>query len=400
MKKKVFISWSSADECTKDIAEGYKNLLNVIFEDKIEIFFSKELEPAKNGAKNIHSGLEEADIGLVLISQRTARSPWVLYEFGCMHKLLQEESLYLILLDLDAKQLSEIAPPMENIQTLFLDKKADNIRLIESIAKKLGISGSELLNIEGKAGGKYDSFNACVEKARNEHVNLPDKYAGEVFYNDTIMDSNNFQMPQIFDCYKKNIFLVGINLGMLFNIKSNTKPMEALIRSLLKDKEKIANILISNLWDKKILYTYDKTLLGFGQSEYEYMNEVFFDKSSPYYLDTYIKNFCSKFAEEENEKIKENKKKYNSHELYEVVKKQLLIKRIDLLMDTFWFVDNDESKKEGSMLLAPLTARTGAERPIFYATKKKNTMLYNRYFGVCKSGFEYTGSDVLWPIKK
>jgi len=43
MKKNIFISWSSVDECTKDIAEGYKNLLNVIFEDKIEIFFSKEM---------------------------------------------------------------------------------------------------------------------------------------------------------------------------------------------------------------------------------------------------------------------------------------------------------------------------------------------------------------------
>ena len=65
-------------------------------------------------------------------------------------------------------------------------------------------------------------------------------------------------------------------------------------------------------------------------------------------------------------------------------------------MDTFWFVDTDEN--QGSMLLAPLTARTGAERPVFYASKKKNTTLYNKYFEVCKSGFDFT-SDVLWPVK-
>ena len=65
-------------------------------------------------------------------------------------------------------------------------------------------------------------------------------------------------------------------------------------------------------------------------------------------------------------------------------------------MDTFWFVDTDEN--QGSMLLAPLTARTGAERPVFYASKKENRILYDKYFEVCKSGFDFT-SDVLWPLK-
>lgn len=68
------------------------------------------------------------------------------------------------------------------------------------------------------------------------------------------------------------------------------------------------------------------------------------------------------------------------------------------VMDTFWFVDNDESIKQGSMLLAPLTASSGAERPVFYASKEKNTTLYNKYFEVCKSGFDFT-SDVLWPVR-
>ena len=137
-------------------------------------------------------------------------------------------------------------------------------------------------------------------------------------------------------------------------------------------------------------------IFGFGGEMYAYLNEVFFDKSSPYYLNTYIKNLCVAIAEEENKK--EKKEKYDAHELYEAVKKQLVIKRIDLLMDTFWFVDNDENTNQGSMLLAPLTARTGAERPVFYASKKKNATLYNKYFEVCKSGFDFT-SDVLWPVR-
>lgn len=394
MSKNIFISWSSADQCIKDIAEGYKNWLNIIFDDKIEIFFSEEIEPAQNGIKQIHAALDKADVGLVFVTQWTACSPWVMYEFGCMYKLLEQEALYPILLDLDCKKLKEIAPPMADTQVVSLNNKDDNMHLIESIAKKLEISGSDILKIKNKAKAEYRHIDECVTEAQKNFANLPDTYVGEVPYNDTIMGSNNFQMPQIFDFYKKNIFLVGINLGMLFNIKSNSKPMEALIRSLVNSKEKTAQILISNLWDEKILYTYDKTLLGFGKSEYEYMNEVFFDTSSKYYLDTYIQNLCLCIAGDAKEK------KYDAHDLYEAVKRQLLIKRIDLLMDTLWFVDNDESKKQGSMLLAPLTARTGAERPVFYADKQKNERLYDSYFGVCKSGFEYTGSKVLWPVKE
>lgn len=394
MSKNIFISWSSADQCIKDIAEGYKNWLNIIFDDKIEIFFSEEIEPAQNGIKQIHAALDKADVGLVFVTQRTACSPWVMYEFGCMYKLLEQEALYPILLDLDCKKLKEIAPPMADTQVVSLNNKDDNMHLIESIAKKLEISGSDILKIKNKAKAEYRHIDECVTEAQKNFANLPDTYVGEVPYNDTIMGSNNFQMPQIFDFYKKNIFLVGINLGMLFNIKSNSKPMEALIRSLVNSKEKTAQILISNLWDEKILYTYDKTLLGFGKSEYEYMNEVFFDTSSKYYLDTYIQNLCLCIAGDAKEK------KYDAHDLYEAVKRQLLIKRIDLLMDTLWFVDNDEIKKQGSMLLAPLTARTGAERPVFYADKQKNERLYDSYFGVCKSGFEYTGSKVLWPVKE
>jgi len=390
MKKNIFISWSSVDQRIKPIAEGYKNWLNSIFDEKIDTFFSKELEPAKDGVKHIHAELEQADIGIVFVTQRTARSPWVIYEFGCMYKLLAQESLYPILLDLDVEQLSEIAPPLAGAQAVLLNEKENNINVVLSIAKKLGIPTSELLSIEEKAGEKYDCIDACIKKAQSDFANLPDKYTGEVPYNNSIKDSYNFQMPQIFEAYTKNILLVGMSLGKLFNIKSDSRSMDGLIKSLI-GQQKTVNILISNLWDEQIFYTFNKMIFGFGSAAYTYLNEVFFDDSSPYYLDTYIKNFCSKLAEEEKQKAPQ--------ELYEAVKKQLLIKRIDLLMDTFWFVDNDETTKEGSMLLAPLTASSGAERPVFYATKKKNTTLYNKYFEVCKSGFDAMGS-VLWPIRK
>ena len=396
MSKNIFISWSSADPRIRVIAESYKNWLNVIFDDTIKIFFSEDIEPAQNGIKRTHTALEKADIGLVFITQRTARSPWVIYEFGCMHKLLEQEALYPILLDLNVNQLSEIAPPLAWPQVILLNRKEDNVRLIESIAQKLGISGAEILEIKNKATKEYCYIDECVKAAQKNFAALPDKYAGEVPYNNSIKDSDNFQMPQIFDFYNKNILLVGMSLGTVFNLKSDPRSMDSLIKSLVFDNTKTVKILISNLWDTQIFYTFNKTIFGFGGKAYTYLNEIFFDKSSPYYLDTYIQNLCAAIAEEENKK--EKKEKYDAHKLYEAVKRQLLIKRIDVLMDTFWFVDNDESIKQGSMLLAPLTARTGAERPVFYASKKKNTTLYNKYFEVCKSGFDFT-SDVLWPVK-
>lgn len=396
MRKKIFISWSSADPRIRVIAEGYKNWLNVIFDDKIDIFFSEEIKPAQNGIKHIHTGLKTANVGLVFVTQRTARNPWVLYEFGCMHKLLEKEAVYLILLDLDSKELAEIAPPMAGIQAISLNEKEKNIELVKSIARKIYGSEENSVEIENRALARYSHIEWCITEAQNNFANLPDKYAGEVPYNNSIKDSDNFQMPQIFNSYSKNILLVGMSLGTVFNIKSDPRSMDSLVKSLVFDNTKTVKVLISNLWDEKIFYTFNKMIFGFGGEVYAYLNEVFFDKSSPYYLDTYIQGLCSRIAEEE--KIGKTKKKCDAHELYEAVKRQLVIKRIDLLMDTFWFVDNDENTNQGSMLLAPLTARTGAERPVFYASKKKNTTLYNKYFEVCKSGFDFT-SDVLWPVR-
>lgn len=390
MKKNIFISWSSVDHRIKPIADGYKNWLNVIFDDKIDIFFSEEIKPAQNGIKHIHTGLKTANVGLVFVTQRTARNPWVLYEFGCMHKLLVKEAVYLILLDLDSKELAEIAPPMAGIQAISLNEKEKNIELVKSIARKIYGSDENSVEIENRALARYSHIERCVSEAQNNFANLPDKYTGEVLYNNSIKDSDNFQMPKIFDVYTKNILLVGMSLGTIFNIKSDSRSMDSLIKSLIHDNKKNVKILISNLWDEKLFYTFNKMIFGFGNEAYAYLNEVFFDTSSAYYLDTYIQNLCARIAAEEN--------KPDPRELYKAVKKQLLIKRIDLLVDTFWFVDTDESTKQGSMLLAPLTASSGAERPVFYATKKKNERLYDSYFGVCKSGFDAMGS-VLWPVK-
>lgn len=46
MSKNIFISWSSADPRIRVIAESYKNWLNVIFDNKINIFFSEDMELA------------------------------------------------------------------------------------------------------------------------------------------------------------------------------------------------------------------------------------------------------------------------------------------------------------------------------------------------------------------
>jgi len=363
MRKKIFISWSSVDHRIKPIADGYKNWLNVIFDDKIDIFFSEEIKPAQNGIKHIHTGLKTANVGLVFVTQRTARNPWVLYEFGCMHKLLEKEAVYLILLDLASKELAEIAPPMAGIQAISLNEKEKNIELVKSIARKIYGSDENSVEIENRALARYSHIERCITEAQNNFANLPDKYAGEVLYNNSIKDSDNFQMPKIFDVYTNNILLVGMSLGTVFNIKSDSRSMDSLIKSLIHDNKKNVKILISNLWDEKLFYTFNKMVFGFGNEAYAYLNEVFFDTSSPYYLDTYIQNLCTRIAAEEN--------KSDPRGLYEAVKKQLLIKRIDLLVDTFWFIDTDESTKQGSMLLAPLTASSGAERPVFYATKKK-----------------------------
>ncbi|MDR2553657.1 MAG: hypothetical protein LBD31_10915 [Treponema sp.] len=72
------------------------------------------------------------------------------------------------------------------------------------------------------------------------------------------------------------------------------------------------------------------------------------------------------------------------------------IKKIEMLGDTFWFVDADETAQTGVMMLIPMTGQTGYDRAVFFANQRDHGSLFNGYYSLCRAGFDAYGK-VLWP---
>jgi hypothetical protein len=197
-----------------------------------------------------------------------------------------------------------------------------------------------------------------------------------MYYGDDINCSTNFNMPQIFNEFSKELFLLGINLNFLLNLEVDSKNFIVMLQELMSNPKKIINICISDLWEPNILNAYNTIIFNQAEKEMKGLTKVFREPESQYYIDSFIRN--------------------NTGNKYEQICSQLKIKAVKTLGDTFWFVDTDEVSKTGNMLLIPITAAVGSDRSVFFANQKRQENFYKKYYNLCKGAFD-NGSLKLWP---
>lgn len=375
---RAFLSWSSSDARIGPLAELFKGWLNMVFDGQIDFFYSQEIAPGARAVDKIYDALNSADFGFMFLSQRTARSPWVLFEYGCLNPSRKEEKLFPLLLDMTPEQLAQIAPPFGGYQAVSVQSKDAVMLLVGHIAGLLNMSKKEEYAVRDRALKHYGDFKEGLDDLCSDAKLLPDRFTGVLPYNSNIKGSANFQIPHIFSEFEEELFLVGINLNFLLNLKTNAENFKALLNTLTANEKLKVKILIADLWDERILHTYDRIVFGYSNLEMEGLNLVFQDTGSEYYIDTFIRNHCTD-AE------------------YEQLKKQLTIKKIDLLMDTFWIVDADIPEKKGDMMIIPMTAMSGEDRPVFYANMRAQPDVFASYHNVCSVGYN-ASKDTLWPV--
>ncbi len=198
---------------------------------------------------------------------------------------------------------------------------------------------------------------------------------GSVYYN-TNISASIFKLPDIFipgifrRCYR-NIFLVGPNQNFLLNISHNADNFYKLVQSL-SDKNKVS-VLISNLKSDTIKYMYSNvSAKDFNREASEILNSI-------RNIDNYIKN---NFGEKKLQQIKDNR--------------LLEIKCVDLWLDSFCFVNGDESNAKGYVMLVTKNV-AGGSRPIYYFSKKYQQELFNSYYQTYKYNV-YEDAELLWPL--
>jgi hypothetical protein len=124
-------------------------------------------------------------------------------------------------------------------------------------------------------------------------------------------------------------------------------------------------------------YTYNKIVSGSGTTEFSGLNRTFTDPTAPYHIDRIVRAHCG-----------------DSH--YGQLRQQLTIKKIALLVDTFWFVDPDDTTLSGDLLFALMTAATGRERPVYYVNQAESPGLFNKYYDMCRAAHDVS-DETLWP---
>jgi len=186
-------------------------------------------------------------------------------------------------------------------------------------------------------------------------------------------------MPQILYEFKRELFLAGINLNFLLNLRTDSTNFVQMLNVLMKDPQKKIKIFISDIWEEHLKYSYDKIVYGQSEVGLKGLTEVFKDTDSDIYIDTFIKKITG--------------------DKYDQITNQLAIRTIEMLGDTFWFVDPDETNKTGNMMLIPMTCWNGRDRAVFFASQKKQYNLFNSYYNLCKGGFD-SASKPVWPLKR
>ncbi|MFI6283758.1 toll/interleukin-1 receptor domain-containing protein [Streptomyces sp. NPDC051018] len=377
-KAKAFLSWSTRDPRIEPLAQLFRQWLSSLFEGRVDSFFSREIQPGEHTVPRIYQALNEADFGFIFLSQRTAGSPWVIYESGCLNPSLRAGRVFPLLFDLSPGELRALCPPLADFQAVSLRNVQDVRRLTERLCQLLGLDDSQVIELRENFHRTFPQLERAIAETVDSKRLLPDRFTGTLTYNDNIAGSRNFQMPGVFEQYQRELFLVGNNLNFLLNLHNNEEMFGALLDSLAKDPSKRVRILIADLWDEKILYTYNKVIFGSALSEFSGLNDTLTDPESRFYLDRFITARVGS-------------------KVHQQLRKQLRIKKIGLLVDTFWFVDPDNTALSGDLLFALMTAVTGRERPVFYVNQAENPGLYSKYFDMCQAAFDLS-SDVLWPV--
>jgi hypothetical protein len=375
---RVFISWSSEDPRVEKIAEIFKAWFEVVFKEKIDFFYSKDIAPGKNSWAEIEKNLTDAKFAFFFLSQRTTKSSWVVFEAGCLRRLLDAGNAYFLLTDITISDFKTLCPPLAGFQVSQIDTKDDIMAVVRTICERLEISTSESLEIKARAEKEYTIIEESLKETIETVQLLPDAYTGLLPYGDTIDCSSNFKMPKIFSEFKRELFLVGINMNFLLNLKTDSANFERMLYVLMKNPQKKINICISDIWEEHLQYCYNNIVHNKANVEMEGLTEVFKDTKSDIYLDTFIKKITG----------------YK----YDQITTQLTIKTIEMLVDTFWFVDADEKKKSGVMMLIPMTSWSGLERAVFFASQKNQGFLFSKYYNLCKTGFE--SCKPVWPLNQ
>lgn len=155
---KIFISWSG--DKSKAVAEALHPWLRRVIHQSDPWISSRDIEQGARWSDELSHQLQEACIGIIILTRENISAPWMLFEAGALAKTLKRTFVCPYLLDLT---YSELQGPLAQFQASKANE-TDTRKLVQTINKALGnVLTEPVLN---------DSFNVWWPKLKESLDNI------------------------------------------------------------------------------------------------------------------------------------------------------------------------------------------------------------------------------------
>lgn len=163
MKVKVFLSWSGAT--SKALAEALRSWLPSVI-DSIEPYFSPDdIEKGSRWSNEIAKALEETKIGLICLTEKNLKSPWIMFETGALSKIMQEAKVCLLLFGIEPSKVEK--GPLGQFQAAVFSRE-EMMKVMKMVNHALGpyALSPQLLNLAFEK--KWPKLEKKVKKILEE----------------------------------------------------------------------------------------------------------------------------------------------------------------------------------------------------------------------------------------
>lgn len=131
---RVFISWSG--EQTRRLGHELKEFIDTTFAGHVQTFLSDaDIAPGERFLSVVNDNLDEAVIGIVLLSSTNITAPWILFEAGVLAGKTGTGSVIPLLVDIDRAAL---APPLSQFQNVYGSIEQDVRKLCQRLRDVAG----------------------------------------------------------------------------------------------------------------------------------------------------------------------------------------------------------------------------------------------------------------------
>lgn len=136
---RLFISWSG--EQTRELGAALKTFLDTAFAGHLSTFLSDaDIAPGERFLAAINDGLEDAELGILLVTRSNQRSPWLLFEAGALASKTAAGSVIPLLVDISR---AELDPPLSQFQNVVGTSRIEITKLCARILNEIDSAPGE-----------------------------------------------------------------------------------------------------------------------------------------------------------------------------------------------------------------------------------------------------------------